>query len=63
MRDREGRMACRISPPGPMTKQSEWVAKSRGVGSTQRSAGKVMVVKQFPNVIPVGNLGTKQEFE
>ena len=56
-------MACRISPPGPMIKQSEWEAKSRGVGSTQPSAGKVLVVKQFPNVIPVGNPGTKQEFE
>ena len=63
MRDRGGRMACHISPPGPMIKQSEWEAKSRGVESTQPSAGKVLVVKQFPNVIPVGNPGTKQEFE
>ena len=56
-------MACRISSPGPMTKQSEWVAKSRGVWSTQPSAGKVLVVKKFPNMILVGNPGTKQEFE
>ena len=56
-------MACHISPPGPMIKQSEWEAKSMGVESTQPNAGKVLVVKQFPNVIPVGNPGTKQEFE
>jgi hypothetical protein len=49
-------MACHISPPGPMIKQSEWEAKSRGVESTQPSAGKVLVVKQFPNAIPVGTV-------